>query len=78
ARFDPERAVSILRQAIAVDPRNADAYNNLGGTLLALGRRQEAAQAFEACLRIAPSHPQAAENLRALVADPGVTPTLRP
>ena len=78
ARFDPERAVALLRQAIAVDPRNADACNNLGGTLLALGRRQEAAQAFEACLRIAPSHPQAAENLRALVADPGVTPTLRP
>jgi len=73
ARFDPERAVSLLQQAIAIDPRNADAYNNLGGTLRAVGRRDEAARAFDACLRIAPDHPQAALNLQAL-AEPEATP----
>ena len=77
ARFDPGRAVAILERAIAVEPRNADAYNNLGGTLRALGRDDAARTAFEACLRIAPGHPQAAANLRAL-ADPGTTPTLPP
>jgi Flp pilus assembly protein TadD len=73
ARFDPERAVSLLQQAIAVDPHNADAYNNLGGTLRAVGRIDEARGAFEACLRIAPGHPQAALNLRAL-AESAATP----
>ena len=74
ARFDPERAVSLLQQAIAVDPQNADAYNNLGGTLRAVGRADEARAAFEACLRIDPGHPQAALNLQAL-AEPATTPT---
>jgi len=69
ARFDPERAVAILQAAVAADPANSDSYNNLGGVLLALGRRDDAARAFEACLRIAPAHPQAAANLRGL-ADP--------
>ncbi len=69
ARFDPERAVAILQAAVAADPANPDASNNLGGVLVALGRRDEATRAFEACLRIAPEHPQATANLRAL-ADP--------
>lgn len=76
ARFDPEQAVGILRAAVAADPANPDAFNNLGGVLVALGRRDDAARAFEACLRIAPAHPQAAANLRGL-ADPqssGVNP----
>lgn len=66
ARFDPEQAVTILRAAVAADPANPDAYNNLGGVLLAIGRRDDAAAAFEACLRITPAHPQAARNLRSL------------
>ena len=77
ARFDPERAVDILRQAVAIDPANADACNNLGGALVALGRHAEAFEAFEACLRIDPGHPQAAMNLRALrMTDPH--PSIRP
>jgi Flp pilus assembly protein TadD len=77
ARFDPGQAVAILARAIAVDPRNANAYNNLGGTLRALGRDAEARAAFEACLRIAPGHPQAAANLQAL-APPAAAPTPPP
>lgn len=66
ARFEPERAIDILRRAIAVDPCNADACNNLGGVLVATGRRDEAIRAFKACLRIDPGHPQAAANLQSL------------
>lgn len=66
ARFDAGQAVEILRQAIAADPENPNAFNNLGGALLALGLGDDAQRAFEACLRIAPDHPQAAANLRAL------------
>jgi Flp pilus assembly protein TadD len=71
ARFDPAAAVVLLTRAIAIDSENPDAHNNLGNAFLALGRYAEAADAYRRCLRIAPGHPQATANLKAIA---GVRP----
>jgi Flp pilus assembly protein TadD len=76
ARFDPGQAAKILRAAVAADPENADACNNLGGVLLALGRRDDAVRAFESCLRIDPTHQQAAANLNAITHPRSSAPAL--
>ena len=68
ARFDPAAAVEVLTAAIAADPTNADASNNHGNALLTLGRHDEAVAAYRRCLQLAPDHPAATANLRALTA----------
>jgi Flp pilus assembly protein TadD len=66
ARFDPAAAIDLLGRAIALDPGNPDAHNNLGNAFLTLGRHAEAVHAYERCLELSPGHPQAAENLERL------------
>ena len=54
------------RKALELDPENADALNNLGVALQALGGRDdEARDAFERAARLSPSHKIARENLAA-------------
>jgi len=48
---DPENALYAYRQAIAADPRLADAHANLGSLLHELGRRDDAHAAYRAGLR---------------------------
>lgn len=64
ARFAPQAAAEEYALVIELDPANADALNNLGGVLLAMGRIDEARSAYERCLRLSPDHPQAAKNIR--------------
>ena len=66
ARFDAEAAVPILARAIALDPANPDAHNNLGNAFLTLGQQDEAVSAYRRCLELAPDHPQATANLQTL------------
>jgi tetratricopeptide (TPR) repeat protein len=66
ARFDADAAIPILARAIALDPTNPDAHNNLGNAFLTLGQHDRAVAAYRRCLEFAPGHPQAAANLRAL------------
>jgi tetratricopeptide (TPR) repeat protein len=66
ARFDADAAIPILARAIALDPGNPDAHNNLGNAFLTLGQQDRAIAAYHRCLELAPGHPQAAANLQAL------------
>jgi Flp pilus assembly protein TadD len=66
ARFDPAAAIDLLGRAIALDPENPDAHNNLGNAFLILGRHAEAMNSYRRCLELAPGHPQAAANLERL------------
>jgi tetratricopeptide (TPR) repeat protein len=66
ARFDADAAIPILARAIVLDPGNPDAHNNLGNAFLTLGQQDRAINAYRRCLELAPGHPQAAANLRAL------------
>jgi YaiO family outer membrane protein len=53
------RAVSLLRQAVAAQPGNADAQLQLGLALLAEGRLDDAEAAFRRTLEIAPDYEDA-------------------
>jgi tetratricopeptide (TPR) repeat protein len=66
ARFDAAAAIPLLSRAIALDPGNPDAHNNLGNAFLTLGRHDEALSAYRRCLELTPDHPQAAANLQSL------------
>jgi cytochrome c-type biogenesis protein CcmH/NrfG len=54
------------RAAIEQRPNYPEAFNNLGGALLDLGRRDEAIAAFEAAVRLRPDFSDAPENLARL------------
>jgi protein O-mannosyl-transferase len=58
-----EEAAAAYREAIRADPKNAEAWNNLGCVLGELGRMPEAAAALEEALRLKPDHPTARKNL---------------
>jgi len=57
-------ALSEFGRALALDPRDADNYNNRGVALAALGQYEAARLDFERALRISPGLSSAAENLR--------------
>jgi predicted O-linked N-acetylglucosamine transferase (SPINDLY family) len=57
-----ERALESYRAAIALRPEYVAAINNLGDTLLVLGRAQEALAQFERVLGLSPSHVEALNN----------------
>jgi len=57
-------AVPHYEAALRAQPGDVDAENNLGSTLLELGRLKDAAPHFEAVLRLQPNDPEARENLR--------------
>jgi YaiO family outer membrane protein len=56
---DPARAVELLQRLLLTEPENADAHLQLGLSLLALGRLDEAEAAFRRTLAIAPDYPDA-------------------
>jgi YaiO family outer membrane protein len=56
---DPARAAALLRQLIVSEPENADAHLQLGYSLLALGRLDEAEASFRQTLALAPDYADA-------------------
>lgn len=60
---DPARAEAMLREAVAADPYNGHARNNLGVALLARGELSQAAQAFDDARRLLPTSPDPRINL---------------
>jgi tetratricopeptide (TPR) repeat protein len=61
-------AVAHFRQAIRIDPRDADAHDNLGMALAALGRIEEAMAAAAEALRLDPADAGTHNNLGNLLA----------
>lgn len=61
ARFD--EAVALIRQALAVTPANAGAWNNLGNVLLGAERFDDAAQAYEQSVAVAQGTAESADAL---------------
>jgi tetratricopeptide (TPR) repeat protein len=59
-------AVDELSRAVAMNPRNALAFNNRGVALTALGQTPAAAMDFEHALRLDPHLAEAQENLKRL------------
>lgn len=60
---EPQRAETLLRQALALDPFCGPAHNNLGVLLLNRGTLNEAAIQFESARKLMPSHPDPRLNL---------------
>jgi len=58
-----EMAERMIRRAIAVNPQQAFYHSNLGNTLKALGKLDEAIPCFERALQIDPNHSEACYNL---------------
>lgn len=56
---DPARAAQLLRRLLVAEPDNADAHLQLGLSLLALGRLDEAEASFRRTLAIAPAYADA-------------------
>lgn len=56
-RGDPARAITLLRQAVAANPRFAAAYYNLGNALTNAGERQEALACYDKALALHPHPP---------------------
>jgi tetratricopeptide (TPR) repeat protein len=50
-----ENAIGWFEKAIALDPKRAVAYGNLGDACLKLNRKAEAKKAFQKCLELAPN-----------------------
>lgn len=61
--YRQEAALAEFDFAIAGDERYADAWNNRGTSLLALGRMEEAAESMQNAIRLAPQDPLAYLNL---------------
>jgi len=74
SRGDDNGAVATYDHAIAIFPAYSEAYHNRGNALARLGRREEAAESYAACLRFDPGHMGAAANLAALRAGLPLSP----
>ncbi|MFH1995536.1 MAG: tetratricopeptide repeat protein [Candidatus Omnitrophota bacterium] len=59
---DLDGAISLFRQAIALDPEFAESYNNLGFAYYQKGDHKEALKNFEKALEINPDHERAGVN----------------
>jgi len=64
-------AIDLLRQALRLDPRNAETRNNLGLALHGLGEVAAAAAAFREAVRLNPRYPEALNNLGDLLREEG-------
>jgi tetratricopeptide (TPR) repeat protein len=64
-RNDHAAAAVVFRRALALDPGTADAQNNLGVTLGALGRRDDAIACYRRALALQPDYAKAHLNLGA-------------
>ena len=56
-------AAQAYRRTVALDPRHADGWNNLGWSLYALGFMDDAARAYTQALSVNPAHERARNNL---------------
>lgn len=63
---DREETISLYRQGLAICPDDDVAYYELGRALADQGRYEEAAQAFDAALKINPDFADARRRLEAL------------
>lgn len=59
---NPERALDLIAESIAIDPTQAAAFSNLGNALMALGRYAEAVQFFNRALDLKPQYAIALAN----------------
>ena len=59
---EPQTAVDAAREAIRLDPHDANAHNRLGLALSELGRRRDARAAYDEALRLDPQHALARNN----------------
>lgn len=57
---DAERS---FRKAIKINPRYADAHNDLGNVYLNMGRLKESFNAYRKALNLAPNHPMLVSNI---------------
>ncbi|MBK9730234.1 MAG: tetratricopeptide repeat protein [Chitinophagaceae bacterium] len=58
--------ISYLDKAVLYDPKNADAWYNLGGACFTLGQFGKAKECWQKTLQINPNHQDAANGLKAL------------
>ena len=61
-------AEAAYREAIRLDPGNADAHNDLGYMLATVNRYPEAEAAYREAIRLNPRHAGAPDNLERLLA----------
>ncbi len=61
-------AEAAYREAIRLDPGNADAHNDLGYLFAIVNRRPEAEAAYREAIRLNPAHAEARDNLDRLLA----------
>ena len=61
-------AEAAYREAIRLDPGNADAHNDLGYLYAIVNRRSEAEAAYREAIRLNPAHAEARDNLDRLLA----------
>jgi hypothetical protein len=73
ARFDAISAVSPLRDAVELNPKDAIAHNLYGTALEATGRNAEAGEQFQDALQLKPDFPNARFNLAHALAKAGKT-----
>lgn len=60
---DLSRAAGKFKEAVEVDPRNANAWNGLGWAQMNSGDASEAQKSFEKCVAVEKSHPAALNGL---------------
>lgn len=60
---ESKRAVGVLRDAVRLDPANAETHYNLALVLAANGNDDDAIQEFHNALRLSPNHPSARRGL---------------
>ena len=63
---NPDEAISLYRQGLAICPDDDVAHYELGRTLAEAGRSAEAAKSFEAALKINPNFADARKQLDAI------------
>jgi tetratricopeptide (TPR) repeat protein len=71
-------ATALFRRATAADSLDADAFYGLGIALRRVGKREQAIEAFQRALRIAPAYADAQSELLALGVAPPLSPAVRP
>ena len=63
SRLNPGGAVSVLAEAVRIDPKRPEGYNQLGAALMVVGRSREATEEFEKALDIQADYTNARYNL---------------
>lgn len=62
----PKEALAVYQKAVAVDPKYADAYNDMGVMFETLGQNSRAEEAYKSALRLEPDLTAAHSNLALL------------